>query len=189
MPVIACLLRGINVGGHHKLPMNDLRSLCTDLGLCDARTLLQSGNIVFRTDTRGVRNLAARLEDALEDRFGFRPAVFLRTSSELRGVISRNPLPRQAQAEPNKFAVLFLAGEPDAGALDRMMRLKGEAELVECLGRELYIYLPDGFGRSKLLAGPIDRTLGTAATGRNWNTVCKLVAAAEELENSGKNRS
>ena len=184
MPAVACLLRGINIGGHHKLPMNDLRTLCTSLGLCDVRTLLQSGNVVFRADARSFRRLPALLEDSLEERFGFRPTVFLRTAAELRSIVSRNPLLRHAQADPGKFAVLFLAAAPEARALDRMKSLKADNELLELVGHELYIYLPQGFGRSKLLAGSLDRTLGTAATGRNWNTVCKLLAAAEELERS-----
>ena len=184
MPAVACLLRGINVGGRHKLPMSDLSALCSSLGLGDVRTLLQSGNVVFRVHARGLRRLPVRLEDALEERFGFRPAIFLRTAAELREIVSRNPLLRYARAEPSRFAVLFLAAEPAADALDRVMRLKAGNELLESIGRELYIYLPQGFGQSKLLSGPLDRALGTATTGRNWNTVCKLLAMTEELERS-----
>jgi uncharacterized protein (DUF1697 family) len=162
--------------------MDALRALYESLGLRDARTLLQSGNVVFRADARRLATLSRRIEDGIEARFGFRPAVILRTGSDLRGVRERNPLAAQPDIDPSRFAVVFLAGEPDPGAAERVRLLSRGRERVWLSGRELYAYFPDGFANTKLLGAALDRALGTPATGRNWNTVCKLLAAAEELE-------
>ena len=91
MAVVIAMLRGVNVGGHHKIAMETLRALCESLGLRDPRSYVQSGNVVFRTEEPDLALLAGRIEDGVERTFGFRTSAILRTSSELRDVIRRNP--------------------------------------------------------------------------------------------------
>ena len=83
MTVVISMLRGVNVGGHNKIKMDSLRELYESLGLRDAQTYVQSGNVVFRTDAKNIAPVAKRIEDAIERKFGFRPSVILRTTSEL----------------------------------------------------------------------------------------------------------
>jgi uncharacterized protein (DUF1697 family) len=178
------MLRGVNVGGHHKIQMETLRALYESLGLRDARTYIQSGNVIFRTAARDIAPLARRIENAIERSFGFRPAVVVRTSADLRNVIARNPFAKRSDIDPRKLLVTFLATNPDAEARDKVLKIKADPEELRIEGRELYIYFTNGMARPKLSAALLDRTLKTPGTGRNWNTVTKLLEIAEKLEGS-----
>jgi uncharacterized protein (DUF1697 family) len=182
MAVIVSMLRGVNIGGHNKIKMDALRSLYESLGLRDAQTYVQSGNVVFRSKERNLRALATRIEDAIERDFGFRPKVILRSISELRDVIARNPFATRRGIEPNKLLVTFLAADPGGEARAQALKNRTEPEELRLEGREAYIYFPNGMARPKLSWPAIERVLKTTGTGRNWNTVNKLLEIAEELE-------
>jgi uncharacterized protein (DUF1697 family) len=185
MPVVISMLRGVNLGGHKKVPMAALRDLCLSLGLRDAQSYIQSGNVVFKTDAKDVTALIKRIEDAIEKKFGFRPGVALRTTAELKDVIARNPFAKRRGIEPAKLQVhFFLTTSPSAEMRSEILRLKsGHPEEIVFGNRELYIYFPDGQGRSKLWPA-LDRALKKSATGRNWNTVTRLLEMAEGMETS-----
>ena len=175
------MLRGVNVGGHNRLKMEELRAVYESLKLRDACTYVQSGNVVFRSEEQNLLRLATQIEDAIERRFGFRPDVILRTAAELKDVIARNPFAKRAGVEPNKLLVLFLAHEPRSEAREKLLSLKTDPDELKLSGREFYIYFPKGVGQSKLPA-IIDRTLKSPATGRNWNSVTRMLEIAEGLE-------
>jgi len=183
MPVIISMLRGVNVTGNNKIPMEALRRLYESLGLRGSQTYIQSGNVVFNTNAKDLGALARRIEDAIDKKFGCRPGVTLRTPAELKEVIARNPFAKRREVEPAKLQVhFFLATSPSAEMQSAITRLKaGHPEEIVFGGRELYIYFPDGQGRSKLWPA-LDRALKKSATGRNWNTVNKLLEMAEKLE-------
>jgi len=181
MPVIISMLRGVNVGGHNKIKMDALRELCASLKLRDPQTYVQSGNVVFRSDDRDLVPLGRRIEQAIERKFGFRPAVILRTAAELRDVIARNPFASRLGIEPGKLLVTFLASEPGAEARTKLLAIKADPEELHIDGRELYTYFPNGMGRPKLSWPTVERTLAIRGTGRNWNTVVKLLEMAESL--------
>jgi len=184
MAVIISLLRGVNVGGHNQIKMDALRALYESLGLRDPHTCLQSGNVIFRAKERDLVPLTRRIQKGIERRFGFRPEVILRTASELRDVIARNPFATRRGIEPSKLLVTFLAGDPGREARDKILGIKADPEELRMEGRELYIYFPNGMARPKLSWAVIEKTLKTSATGRNWNTVTKLLEIAEKLEAS-----
>ncbi|HYM11789.1 MAG TPA: DUF1697 domain-containing protein [Bryobacterales bacterium] len=184
MAVVISLLRGVNVGGHNQIRMEALRALCGSLGLRDAQTYVQSGNVVFRTDARDLVRLAKRMEGAIEASLGFRPVVVVRTCAELRGVIARNPFAARREIDPRKLVVNFLAADPGPEARQRLLRVPAGPEELHLAGRELYIYFPDGVGLSKLSPAVLEKALQTSATGRNWNSVTKLLEIAERLEAS-----
>src|SRR6202050_2543294 len=106
MAVVICMLRGVNLG-KRRMKMEALRALYESLGLRDVQTLVQSGNVVFRTEQKGLAALAKKIESAVEREFGFHSDVILRSASEVRGVIERNPLAKRSNLEPNKFLVWF----------------------------------------------------------------------------------
>ncbi len=114
MAVVISMLRGVNVGGHNRIKMDALRALYESLELRPARTHVQSGNVVFRTEARDLTLLSARIEDAIEQSFGFRPRVIARTSSELRDVIARNPFGARSGIDPSRLLVTFFATDPGA---------------------------------------------------------------------------
>ncbi|WP_236239329.1 DUF1697 domain-containing protein [Streptomyces sp. CC228A] len=176
----AALLRGVNVGGARKVPMAELRTVLTGLGHQDVRTYLQSGNAVFSTgsDARE-EDLAADLEAALEERFGFHTDCLVRSGPSLRAVVDACPFPA-ADLEPRQLHVTYFSAPvtPERFAsVDRTAFLPEDFRLGV---REVYLYAPDGLGRSKLadaLARPA-LLKGVTATTRNWNTVVKLAEMA-----------
>jgi len=182
MPTVISLLRGVNVGGHNKIKMEELRELYESLGLRHAQTYVQSGNVVFRTDARDLTRLSKRIADAIEERFAFRPSVILRTAADLRGVIAANPFASRRDLDPSRLLVEFLASEPAADVRERLLRIESEPDELRMAGRELYIYYPNGMARPKVAWTVIERILQTPCTGRNWNTVQKLLEMAESLE-------
>ncbi len=182
MPVLISLLRGVNLAAHNRMKMDALRDLYESLGLVDTQTYLQSGNVVFRAPARDVARLPKRIEDGIEKTFGFRCDVIIRTSSELRDVIARNPFAKRRGLDPSRFLITFLAKDPGAEARAQILKIKTEPEELRIDGRELFIYYPNGLARPKLSWPVIEKTLKTSGTGRNWNTVRQLLEIAEKLE-------
>ena len=184
MPVMVCMLRGVNLGGHKLIKMESLRDLCHSLHLRDARTYIQSGNVVFASDERDPKRLTECLEKAIDQQFGFRPRVLLRTTAELRDAISRNPFVRRDNIEPSKLLVNFLAEKPSLAAKKSLEALNITPDELRVTEREMFIYFPNGQVKATLKWPPVDRILNQPYTGRNWNTVNKLLSIAEELEPS-----
>jgi uncharacterized protein (DUF1697 family) len=182
MAAIISLLRGVNVAGHNMIKMDALRALYEALELRDPHTYLQSGNVVFRTDERDLTVLARRIEDGIERRFHFRPDVIIRTTAELSDAIARNPFATRRGIEPGKLLATFLASDPGAEARKKVLKIKTDPEELSISGREVYIYYPAGMGRSKLSWIAIAKALETSGTGRNWNSVTKLLELAERVE-------
>jgi uncharacterized protein (DUF1697 family) len=184
MTAVIAMLRGVNLGSHNRIKMDALRALCTSLKLRDPQTYVQSGNVVFRTGEQDLARLAKKIENGIGRDFGFRTDVILRSSSEMRGVIARNPFAKRSGIEPSKLLVMFLAGDPGPEAKAKVLSIKADPEELRMDGRELYIYFPGGIGRSKLSTVSMERALKTPGTARNWNSVTKLHAMAEQLEGS-----
>lgn len=175
------LLRGINVGGNKKVPMAALREVLTGLGYGGVRTLLQSGNAVFTSPAKAPEQLAAELEGAIEDRFGFTVGCVVLSAAELRAAAERNPFPLSS-FDPPKLVVYFLSGPADPGRLkgiDSQKYLPDEFRIGE---REIFLHCPNGLGRSKLAAALTGIDLGAVATARNWNTVTKLLEITRAAE-------
>ena len=179
MTIYVALLRGINVGGHKQVAMADLRDLLTHLGFADARSLLQSGNLVFRSDARTGSGLERLLETETENRLGLRTDWFVRTAQEWQAVVAHNPFRREAERDPARLLVIFLKEAPDVKSVEGLQAAITGPEIVRAAGKHAYLVYPNGVGRSRLTNALIERKLGTSATGRNWNTVLKLGALAK----------
>jgi uncharacterized protein (DUF1697 family) len=175
MPVFVSLLRGINVGGNKLIKMDRLKALYERLGFENAKTLLNSGNVVFATDEKSRKTLAAKIEDAIEQEIGFRPTVVIRNATELQKVVERNPFPKMAKADPGHLVWMALAAKPDAAAKSRLTAAYSGPEEIEIAGEDAYITYPNGIGRSKLTNALLEKHIGVAGTARNWNTVTKLL--------------
>jgi uncharacterized protein (DUF1697 family) len=182
MNVVVSLLRGVNLGGHNQVKMSELCALYGTLGHCDARSHINSGNIVFRTKQKNLAAVATKIEDAIEKKYGFRVDVVVRTPDELRAVIRRNPFAKRKDIHPSKFLVTFFAREPAPEICAQIRSIKPDPELMHLDGRELYIYFPNGVGQSKLFRALSAKPLKKQGTARNWNTVSKLLEIAETLE-------
>jgi uncharacterized protein (DUF1697 family) len=172
----AALLRGINVGGNKKVPMAELRALLSDLGHSAVRTYLNSGNAIFSSDDDDQDALAAALEDAIEKHFGFKVACMVRTGAYLRAVVEACPFPAD-ELEGRQLHAIFYSGPVTAerfSAIDAAAYLPEEFRLGD---QVLYLYAPEGLGRSKLVEALSRPALlkGLDATARNWNTVKTLM--------------
>ncbi len=173
MTAYVALLRAVNVGGRG-MKMADLRALFADLGFADARTHLQTGNVVFAAHGERAQ-IAATIEAGIVDRFGFRAETILRTAGEMKRLAGRNPFVEMAEADPSHLVVMFLAGLPTAE--DRAaLRMEWDGpETWQAVGADLFICYPKGIGTSKLKL-----KLKTPGTARNWNVVSALAAMTAE---------
>jgi uncharacterized protein (DUF1697 family) len=170
------LLKGVNLPGHNKVAMTDLRELGLALGLFDVRTLLQSGNMVFRSQSRKTAALEAQLESEAAKRLGFRTDFFVRSAEQWEEIVARNPFPQEAKRDPGHLLVMCLKAAPKATGVKSLQAAIPGRETVRAAGREAYLVYPDGVGRSRLTTALIEKHLGTSGTARNWNTVLKLEA-------------
>ena len=168
------LLRGINVGSHRRIPMPRLREVLTDRGYGDVRTLIASGNIVLDSDA-SEDELAGDVSRAIQAEFGFDVPVVVRTAGELDAVLAADPFGAVA-TDTSRYSVTFLPVTPAADRVAALPAAEGGEYAV--LGRELYLWLPDGMAVSAMAKWPWDRLLGVAGTNRNWNTVAKLAELA-----------
>lgn len=182
MTVFIALLRGINVGGNKKIKTADLKTVYETQGLRNVQTLLQSGNVVFEADAADSETLARQLEAVLQASHGFHSELFLRTVHEWRAIVDGAPYTPEQLAEPSKLLVLILSAAPTDTAFAELLAAHHGTEVVMLSERALYVYYPDGMGRSKFDHPLIERKLKISATGRNWNTVTKLLALAQSQE-------
>lgn len=170
------LLRGINVGGRNKVAMSDLRDLLGTLGFAGACSLLQSGNLVFESARRPAAALERLLEVETAKRLQVSIDYLVRSAAELQTIVARNPFPHEAKRDPSHLVVMFLKRAPQAENIKALQDAIRGPEIICADGKQLYVVYPAGIGRSKLTNTLIERELGTRGTGRNWNTVLKLVA-------------
>ncbi|MGH7865619.1 MAG: DUF1697 domain-containing protein [Candidatus Binataceae bacterium] len=172
------LLRAINVGGHKPVAMSDLRNLLTKLHFSDARSLLQSGNLVFGSKAQTAANIERLLEEEAEKRLGCSTHFFVRTAGEWHQIIEHNPFPREAQRDPSHLVLMLLKNRPDTNAVKTLQSAITGPEIVRIEGRQAYVVYREGIARSRLTNALIETKLGTRVTGRNWNTVQKLAVLA-----------
>ena len=177
------LFRAVNIGGR-KAASADLRALAADLGLEDARTLVQTGNLVFRSERRGAE-LEAEIEQAFAMRFGYAADVMVRNEREWRAALAANPHAEMAKRDPGHLLVMALKSAPEPDAVAALQGAIQGRETFAAVGRELFIAYPDRIGTSKLTGALIERRLGVRGTARNWNTATKLAAMLEAKPTPG----
>jgi uncharacterized protein (DUF1697 family) len=174
------LFRGINVGGNNPLPMKTLPALLAKCGCTDARTYIQSGNVVFRSTERTAAKLAQRIGKAVQAAHGFQPSVFVLTLDELERAAKASPFAREADQDPRFVHLFFLADAPDKPDLQKLTELQANGEQFALKGKVFYLYTPAGFGTSKL-AERVGRVLKVDMTARNWRTCQTLIGLAADF--------
>jgi uncharacterized protein (DUF1697 family) len=171
MPIYISMLRGINVGGHKLIKMDELRQSFAALGFEQVQTYIQSGNVVFRTGKVSTSGLSEKIEKRILADFGFSASVISRTSDELHQTIANNPFLNKPGIDPAKLHLMFLSGVPAPAALKKLADLIASPDLCRGLGREIHFYLPNGVSGSVLMKTPVDKILAVSTTMRNWKTV------------------
>jgi uncharacterized protein (DUF1697 family) len=180
MTIQIALLRGVNVGGHKTVAMSELRDLLTQLGFESARSLLQSGNLVFRGDSRTDADLERLLEAEADKRLCLHADFLIRSAKEWREVVARNPFRKEAERDPSHLVVMFLKSATNAKDVKAVQAAIAGSEIIRADGKHLYIVYPDSIGRSRLTNALLEKKLGIRGTARNWNTILKLAAIADE---------
>lgn len=178
------LLRGVNVGGRARVPMADLRELAEQLGFQEPHTYIQSGNLLFRAKGKP-GDLEEELERGIRARFGVVTPVLVRPAAEWRRYLSRNPFPEESKATAKLVTIALSKQLPAEGAAEEIERRGRDGERAALAGGTLWVYYPQGIGRSKLTPAMLDRAAGSPVTTRNWSTVQKLGELLEAVESEG----
>jgi uncharacterized protein (DUF1697 family) len=177
MTVHVALLRGINVGGKNKLPMRELAALFEAAGCTDVKTYIASGNVICKASAAVARTLAAKIEKQIAKEHGLRVPVVVRTAKELATAAESNPF----AAREDHSHVMFLADAPTKAAVAGLDGNRSPGDEFAVIGREIYLYCPNGVAKTKLTNEYFDRKLATTSTGRNFRTVLKLVELSAAL--------
>jgi len=175
------LLRGINVSGHNKIKMADLRELFSNLNFSAITTYIQSGNVIFKSTDIDISKIESSIKEAIKKKFNYDVKVLVITKKDIETVFASNPFLKNKTPDITKLCVTFLSGEP---TIDGLLRLedvasKGEDEF-KMTDKFLYLHCPSSFAKTKLTNNLIERKLKVDATSRNWKTITKLVELSNQ---------
>ncbi len=174
------MLRGINVGGKKIVRMEKLRISFEALEFGRVRTYVQSGNVVFEAERASPDDLSKTIAEKISKDFGFPIPVVVRTSDEMGKIVGGNPFLNERELDLSKLHVTFLAALPAKNAKERIDALNAGPDQFRIRGREIYLYCPDGYGRTRLSNNAIEKALSVGATTRNWKTVSTLARVSSE---------
>ena len=167
--------RGINVGTRNRVPMAKLKSKLTYEGYSDAATVLQSGNVILSAESDQPDEIAGAMQRLLSDEFGVDVPCVVRTASQVRRALERNPL-RKFVSDPSRYLVNFLSKTPDPETVNALLKENHSPEVIAIEGTEAYVWTPDGVKAMTLSYAYLEKRFGVVVTARNWNTLEKIVA-------------
>ncbi len=173
------LLRALNVGGRHVLPMRDLIAILAGRSAEKIQTCIQSGNAVFQASISDRGSWAKEIGLEIERKFGFETRVILLSLQELDEAIQANPFPDAAE-ETGKLHLAFLDSIPPRPDLEALQGFQKESEQFQLLENWFYLHAPEGVGRSRLMMN-VEKTLGVPMTFRNWRSLGKIQEMAQAL--------
>jgi len=172
-------IRGINVGRKNRIKMADLVKALDLLGLKNIRTYLQSGNVTFEHDNFDNTNISRDIKRKISQVFGISVNVIIRREDELETIIELNPFIKDHDIEPSKLHVTYLKEIPDKDLILNLGQFKGKNEDLKVNNKEIYLYLPNGYAKTKLTNEFFEKKLKTIATTRNWKTTTKILEIAK----------
>jgi len=181
MQTLVSFLRGINMTGYNSMKMKDLTDLYIDLGFSNVETYIQSGNVIFSFDENiKDEETSAIINKGILNKFGYNIAVAVRTVPELRLITKSNPFLSEASFDPAKTAVIFLTDNPSVTGIEKLKETDTSPDKYAISGKEIFIYCPNGFGKTKLYANFFDKKLNVQGTTRNWKTVNAMINLADK---------
>jgi len=178
MPAYIALLRGVNVGGK-TVKMERLRAVVEEMGFSAVRTYVQSGNVIFEAVQGSPASLSKHIEKRILREFDLSVPVILKTSRAMEEIVRANPFVKDRTVDQSKLHVTFLSETPSRAAANVLEPLAAKSERFHVLHQEIYLYCPDGYGKTKLSNNAIERRLSVVATTRNWRTVNTLLEMAQ----------
>jgi uncharacterized protein (DUF1697 family) len=180
MEIYITMLRGINMTGHNTIKMTGLAGLFRQIGYTDAETYIQSGNIVFTCLNGNIDDVSSGIRKAILSEFNLNIAVITRTSDEMEKIISTNPFQEETGFDPSRMAVLFLEHKPSEEQIRKIAGIDYPPDKFHINGSEIYLYCPNGFGKTKIYTNFFEAKMKVTGTARNWRTVNKLMEMAEK---------
>ena len=175
MNTYIALLRGINVGGANRILKADLKALFIAMNFSDPVTYLQSGNVVFSSDSEDTSDIEIELKSKIFEVYGYNIEVFVISNSSFREIYERNVFLRDTSLDPKKICVIFLKEHVDVEGFNLIKNNTAFEEKMVLLNKTIYMYYSNGFGRTKVSNNYFEKKLKVKATSRNWNTVTNLV--------------
>jgi len=172
------LLRGINVGGHNKILMKDLTEMFIKTGFEGVKTYIQSGNIIFKYDSKETSELEQTIHEAISKTFQLDVPVIIRTSEQFEALANQNPFMNN-DPDPKSLHLALLQREPEKRLVDALSTYQIGNDQFKLIGQDIYLFCPDGFGKTKLSNTFWDQKLKTISTIRNWKTIQELNALAK----------
>jgi len=167
--------------GHNKIKMTDLSDLYKKLGFEDAETYIQSGNVIFSLgDKINIQSAESAIENAILKKFRYTIPVIIRTEKDIGRIISENPFRAEKNFDPTKLAVIFLSDKPSDEQIDKVRNVDHPPDKFVIIGKEIYIYCPNGFGRTKLYTNFFENKMKVVGTARNWKTINAILEIAEK---------
>lgn len=176
MSLFIALLRGINVSGCNKIKMVDLKELFLNLGYTEVTTYIQSGNVLFKNNTTSTEIIEKEIVKAINIKYGYTINVLVITKTELGNIFNNNPfLNEVTDIDTTKLHVTLLNKTPDLSNLEVINNLISTTnDRFKILNKTIYLYCPNGYGKTKLNNNLFEKKLNTSATTRNWKTITKL---------------
>jgi uncharacterized protein (DUF1697 family) len=177
---VVSFLRGVNMTGHNSIKMADLTTLFIKLGFKDAKTYIQSGNVIFTaTNDLTTKEIALSIEESITKKFGYKVSAILRTEIDLKTIVALNPFISEIDFDHSKMAVIFLTEIPTLDQMSRIAEVDYPPDKFKIIGKEIYIYCPNGFGRTKLYTNFFENKMKVTGTARNWKTINAVLEIAE----------
>jgi uncharacterized protein (DUF1697 family) len=187
MKVFISFLRGVNMAGHNSIKMKDLTELFVSMGFSDAVTYIQSGNVIFSdANFRSHSEITAVIETAIYEKFGYNIPSMLRTRDELKEIILFNPYQNDENYDPSKAAVVLLHEPPDHNQINKVLNIEYPPDRFLIKGSEIFIYCPNGFGRTKLYTNFFENKMGVVGTSRNAKTITAIFGITEKIPFANK---
>lgn len=172
-------LRGVNMTGHNSIKMKDLAAMYDDLGFIQSETFIQSGNVIFNCDNdKSITELSTAIESRIKTQFGYDVPVMIRTVPGMKSIISSNPYLNEPDFDPAKMAVIFLHDELTGSQIDKVADVDYPPDKFKIIGREIFTYCPNGFGRTKIYTNFFEKKMKVLGTARNWKTVTTMLELA-----------
>jgi uncharacterized protein (DUF1697 family) len=176
MQTYISFLRGVNMTGHNSIKMTDLAELYNDLKFNNVTTYIQSGNVIFSCiDDLTATEISSKIEKAILERFDYDVPVMLRTVEEMRSYLSVNPFLTELNFDPSRVAIIFLHERPSEAQINKVVNINYPPDKFKIIENEIYIYCPNGFGRTKLYTNFFEKKMGVTGTARNWKTITTIL--------------
>ena len=168
------ILRGINVGGHKKIKMADLKALYLSIGLTEVVTYIQSGNVIFNTPSLNQDEISTLIADAIKEKYSFDVPVMIRTANAWESIIQKYPFSVNTLKNLTTVLVTLLSDKPTEASVKTLMEYVNTPDYLVIDEKNIYLYTPNGYGKTKLSNNFIEKKLKVKATTRNWKSILKL---------------